>query len=367
MKLRKLKLRNFKRFSDYELDLCGPNGEPRDLTVLVGENGCGKSTLLQAIALPLGLGTGSIKTAEDFRWPGFMLERLHSPPGRRTRIELEVGFGTDEIQATREVAQTLAALGGFDFPYQPPGESPVVNIHYEPGRALAHSPEALWQCRGRSYAHKLFSARAAAHEDFDRLGTILWYHEGRPATTLWGGCRQPLDMAALREEMGKWRSFHQDIEHGLRQLEQGMRDFYDDLATAFSRIFPGRRFVGLEPTPAAPSPGVDQGFWFMLHDGARYYELEEMSSGERAVFPILLDFVRWRINRSVILLDDVELHLHPPLQQFLIDTLPKLGTDNQFIVTTHSQEVVNVVPEEVLHRVEGATVDGDARREAALL
>jgi predicted ATP-dependent endonuclease of OLD family len=50
-----------------------------------------------------------------------------------------------------------------------------------------------------------------------------------------------------------------------------------------------------------------------------------MSGGERAVFPMLMDFASWNIHNSVILIDEIELHLHPPMQQALLRALPKLG------------------------------------------
>jgi predicted ATP-binding protein involved in virulence len=77
-----------------------------------------------------------------------------------------------------------------------------------------------------------------------------------------------------------------------------------------------------------------------------------MSGGERATFPILLDFMNWNIHNSVILIDEIELHLHPPMQQALLRTLPKLGKNNQFIITTHSDYVAQLVPESSIRIIE---------------
>jgi predicted ATP-binding protein involved in virulence len=77
-----------------------------------------------------------------------------------------------------------------------------------------------------------------------------------------------------------------------------------------------------------------------------------MSGGERATFPILMDFMNWNIHNSVILIDEIELHLHPPMQQALLRTLPKLGKNNQFIITTHSDYVAQLVPESSIRIIE---------------
>ena len=71
-----------------------------------------------------------------------------------------------------------------------------------------------------------------------------------------------------------------------------------------------------------------------------------MSSGEQAIFPLIYDFVRLNVRKSVVLLDELELHLHPPEQQALLAALPKLGPDCQFIITTHSSFVEGSIPNE---------------------
>jgi predicted ATP-dependent endonuclease of OLD family len=76
-----------------------------------------------------------------------------------------------------------------------------------------------------------------------------------------------------------------------------------------------------------------------------------MSAGERAIFPILLDFANRNINNSIIIIDEVELHLHPPLQQALIRSLPTWGVNNQFFITTHSDSVAAMFSESQIIRL----------------
>ncbi len=52
------------------------------------------------------------------------------------------------------------------------------------------------------------------------------------------------------------------------------------------------------------------------------------------------------------MIDEIELHLHPPLQQVLLRALLKLGKNNQFIITTHSDYIEQLVPEAHIVRVE---------------
>ncbi len=58
MKLKKIKLENFRLFNNFELNIPDSN-----LVVLVGINGSGKTTFLDAIALSLTHFTGSLKSS----------------------------------------------------------------------------------------------------------------------------------------------------------------------------------------------------------------------------------------------------------------------------------------------------------------
>ena len=126
-------------------------------------------------------------------------------------------------------------------------------------------------------------------------------------------------------------------------MEKGEFDFYDILSNKYSTVFADRKFVGSTPRfdLFEKSPVPD----FFLTDGTNQYELSEMSAGERAIFPILMDFARYNINNSIIIIDEVELHLHAPLQQAFIRALPQLGQNNQFILTSHSDNVANLFDE----------------------
>ncbi len=125
---------------------------------------------------------------------------------------------------------------------------------------------------------------------------------------------------------------------------------YAEIERAYKAVFPERSFSG--PIPRENLDDILSEPWFYLYDGRNQYEISEMSGGERAIFPMLMDFASWNIHNSVILIDEIELHLHPPIQQALLRALPKLGKNNQFIITTHSDYVEQLVPEAYIIRLE---------------
>lgn len=119
----------------------------------------------------------------------------------------------------------------------------------------------------------------------------------------------------------------------------------------YAQVFAGVRFDGTEPRSPDGSGGPDSYVWLQRKD--RRYDIAEMSSGEQAVFSILYEFVRQSIGSSIVLIDELELHLHPPEQQRLLASLRRLGPRCQFIVTTHSPYLESVTPNEEEIRLEG--------------
>jgi predicted ATP-dependent endonuclease of OLD family len=64
------------------------------------------------------------------------------------------------------------------------------------------------------------------------------------------------------------------------------------------------------------------------------------SSGEQVIIEYLTRLTYPDpLNRSLILIDEPEVHLHPAWIRSLYLAFPKMGSDNQFLATTHSPEL----------------------------
>lgn len=71
------------------------------------------------------------------------------------------------------------------------------------------------------------------------------------------------------------------------------------------------------------------------------HDVSTLSSGEREVLGIAFDFILRNPSHCVIFFDEPELHLHPELLSRLIMTLRSIGESNQFILITHSAELIS--------------------------
>ena len=183
---------------------------------------------------------------------------------------------------------------------------------------------------------------------FSKVGGIFWYPEQREATNIhraiYSGKNEEsgsITDSELRYVLSGWFSYHMSSIQDKDAVSEVGRDRFEILRTLFEAIFHGRTIYRVIPDPSPIQVTAPHLVWFRDGNGAEY-ELSNASAGERAILPLLIDFANWEINNSIILIDELELHLHPPLQQALVRALPKLGRNNQFIITTHSDYVVGM-------------------------
>ncbi len=107
------------------------------------------------------------------------------------------------------------------------------------------------------------------------------------------------------------------------------------------------------------STGFDQ---LMISIEGRKLTVEQLSDGQRLLFFLVGEIV-WRLmvlnpcledpmqGSGIVVIDDVEQHLHPQWQSKIIDRLLAAFPQLQFIITTHSPLVISCVPKECLYQL----------------
>ena len=127
------------------------------------------------------------------------------------------------------------------------------------------------------------------------------------------------------------------------------------LRSAVNRFLP--TYENLRPADEAD----EKSSHLMINQGKIELEVGQLSDGERGVLALVLDLAR-RLSQAnpslddplseghaVVLIDEIDLHLHPKWQRQIVHNLTKTFPRCQFIATTHSPQVVaSVEPDQVL-------------------
>jgi predicted ATPase len=363
MKLKYADIANFKGVKEVHMDFQPPpERQPFDMHAILGDNGSGKTTVLQAIALTLSLATRKTRRIEDFLWYGFMPERIGTLG--RTRVELGVQFTEDELELNRRLFDEWRRLQSPEWlqthRIEEPGHSPSVTLVFEKGELKARQGfPALLQFLGRYYIKSTIRNAPQLREFFPKLGDVFWFDQYRNLGT--AGFSQMFESnGGEKRDDSERPEASSSFLAGVETLREALvvmwgyqvtppaghyTNYIPKLREKLNLLFPRTGFVGTAEMESATAPRVRSSYFLLERDG-RVFDLAEMSSGEQAFFAVIYDFVRLGISRSVVLVDELELHLHPPEQQAFLAGLQKIGPDCQFIITTHSSFVEGSIPKE---------------------
>jgi energy-coupling factor transporter ATP-binding protein EcfA2/ribonuclease HI len=117
---------------------------------------------------------------------------------------------------------------------------------------------------------------------------------------------------------------------------------------------------------ASPKPRL------LVEKGRVTLDVRQLSDGERSILALVLDLAR-RLSQAnpglanpvkqgqgIVLIDELDLHLHPKWQRTIVERLTKTFDSCQFVVTTHSPQIVAAVePEQVLLLTDSGIVQPD--------
>ncbi len=340
MKIDKIRLINFRCFEEIEVSL------DNRLTVLIARNGAGKSTILDAIALALGPfltrlpGVSGINPKKtDFR----VNDDGNQPAFMRITCESIGGVAWDRTERRDQAKKTLAqippgvglkALNDYvdrfiDDHNEGHNYTLPIFIYYGTGRGVFDVP-----LRKRSFNKNFsrFEALDGALEsktNFKRFVKYFYYLEEKENK--------------LQKEQ---RSFDIELPEliAIRQAIHKLMPQFSNIRTA-------------EPAGIM----VD---WEKNHDqkieSARKIKntlrIEQLSDGYRTTLAMVMDIAA-RIAEAnpfhqnplsiegIILIDEVDLHLHPEWQRVFLPRLIDVFPNIQFVVSTHSPFIIQSVKE----------------------
>jgi hypothetical protein len=352
-------VRGFYQTRSVDLDLTRPDGTFAGWTVLAGRNGSGKSTVLQSLALALSgpRSTGFIPSLADWM--------SHGATQAEVRATLSLSaLGRMEATAPVPDADRFPAEVWMEFsrPEQAPDNEPVEPEFTGSGLDSVTSPQNVSSVRTKKSGW-LYAGYGA----FRHLGNT---GARRPGRSRYSKLAQQVS-SLFDETIPLADAVDWLIELHLYQLENrpGAGQLLELMLAVLSD--------GLLPDGFEVRRVDSDGLW--VNNDTGEFPLREMSDGYRAVTALVVDIVRQMAGAypnmkldwhngipalpypGVILIDEIDAHLHVRWQKVIGDWLKSHFPQIQFIVSTHSPYICQSADPGGLILLPGAREDSPPR------
>lgn len=328
MRIKSLNLRRFRGIRELNIDEFDPK-----MNVIVGVNGSGKSSILDCAAILLSRLIWRIRSTKN---TGLLFNDFDITNGASETVNtITVTVSGKSVQwqvaKTREgrKQQTITNLADLtrtvesvqsDLERDSKASLPLA-VYYPVNRAVLDIP-----------------LRIRKKHTFEQLSAY--------------------DQALTRSRSDfrlffEWFRFREDIENErkVRSKSKAYSDReLDAVREAIETFLPNVADLHIQRTPLR----------MVLRKGEKEVFVNQLSDGEKCLMAMVGDLARRlsianpalqnpREGEAIVLIDELDLHLHPSWQRLVIPNLTKTFPKCQFILTTHSAQILSHVdPEKIL-------------------
>ena len=175
---------------------------------------------------------------------------------------------------------------------------------------------------------------------FDEIGGVCYLDQRRIVSLDKSISNSKEESLALDDVLSRLYFYYK--KHIIWNEEKYGESYWKRIQRLFNKICYPSEFIGLESGPDSDT--------LILRKNGFDYDLYQMSSGEHQILRILVGLASATAKNSIVLIDEIELNLHPTWQKRLIRALRDDTDNNQYIVTTHSPDVIGLFYDsEIIH------------------
>lgn len=294
--------------------------------IITGKNGSGKTSLLDALAVFLNSVTSSREPMESIETLKIRIKNLQSYI-EQGREKYEIDLKRERVKRCEYRIETTSGGVILDMNVSLYDILPLfsqgkfVTAYYKADRIFkAQIPQHVEKVALK----KDYSIKETPRQDFVKYLLDLKMTQALAVT---GGKKEKADQIA---------AWFQNFDNLLKRI------FDDD---SVELVFD------------------EETFQFTIHmEGRDPFDFNELSSGYAAVLDIVVDLIirmesqtERRFDFSVagiVLIDEIETHLHLELQRKILDLLTSIFPNIQFIMSTHSPFIINSVDNAVIYDLE---------------
>lgn len=369
MKIDKLILRNFKKFSSFEVEL-----DPQ-FNLLIGENGSGKTSILDALSVALGVwlvnppDTTLANSGKSIEKDDIRLSEIIESGTVRFQEEKPVSVtatGSVHDRAIIEWQRNIAPFGTRTSNVESGEALQIIEDLYK--RDLSGEdilfPVIAYYGAGRAWipSRKRYGRDSEEDPDsrgfgpdFDQSFAKTKNAEQQDLARRWSAFYDCLTDRVRIPDIVKW--FKRETIARLDRPDNSFRPAYLAVKYAVMKAVPGATSIRYDADRNTIVYGI----------GEINQPLDNLSAGQRMMVALVADIAIKAASQNpyllsnttenttdlpevlqktpgVVLIDELDVHLHPSWQRRVVSDLTSIFPSIQFVATTHSPQIIGEVP-----------------------
>jgi predicted ATP-binding protein involved in virulence len=369
MKVKRLELKGFRGFDEIVLDF---DTTPQRPTVFIGNNGVGKSSILDGLAILLSWFITEIEFDLDPQKNAELNIHLEGDKNVTYNVQKTMfitqflrRFNIDEIKNSYDKAFGKITIDNQSEPIEWYGSSERLDF----GTGFASNTAKLEDLLIKKIVN---NARKNPLNSNENLPIITYYPVNRSVNKVSLESQdivstKPID--AYKNALGEEGIDFESFSRWFRNTEDLESERIRDEAN-----YQDKQLVAVRNAIHTLIPEFDdlrvrrKTLKMTVNKNGQELTINQLSDGEKCLLAMVGDIARRLAianpslddplqGEGIVLIDEIELHLHPKWQRKIIPDLTRTFPNCQFIVTTHSPQVLSHVYSENIYILQ-STPDG---------